>query len=195
MRVITCECVRCGTWFSVQDLLKVRRYCTKECQSSARRLPVTKALYRTRYLTVGHPLNSGSNKILAHRLALWEKIGPGPHPCHYCGVLVDWILSADTRKGALISEHVDRDPANNDQDNLVPSCQRCNILNSRRRVLPDEPHRISTRGTRRRCVVRSCRHCSEEFLAYRSKDPTRGVYCSRSCIAKDKPRRRRERAA
>ena len=62
-------------------------------------------------------------------MVLWEKIGPGSHPCHWCGHLLVWMhgLSAES----LQVDHLDEDRANNDPTNLVPSCHTCNKLRSR----------------------------------------------------------------
>lgn len=193
--MINRKCPWCDLAFQVPWPSHAKKYCSQACSADARRLPVVKGLYRSVYVPVDHPLSNGHCKIQVHRLVLWEKIGPGAHPCSYCGITVRWMPGAGPRRGALVADHVDRDPTNNDPANIVASCQPCNMRNSARMVADNEPHRVTTKGTRRRCISRSCRHCGADFLAYRSKDPTRGRYCSRSCIAKDKPRRRQERAA
>lgn len=72
----------------------------------------------------GHPLARAHNHVLMHRVVLFDKIGPGPHPCHWCQKPVDWEVGLS--ETALIVDHVDWDRANNDPDNLVPSCHRCN---------------------------------------------------------------------
>lgn len=59
-----------------------------------------------------------------HRLVLLARIGPGEHPCHWCGRRLVWGVN-------LVTDHVDFDRANNDPGNLVPACHRCN---SRRAV-------------------------------------------------------------
>lgn len=69
----------------------------------------------------GHPLADSHHKVLAHRKILFDKIGPGEHPCHWCGKLLEW----GGRYG-ICGDHVDNDLTNNDPDNLVPSCLSCN---------------------------------------------------------------------
>lgn len=69
----------------------------------------------------GHPLAHASGRVRIHRAALWEKIGPGSHPCHWCGLTVDWFV-----KPLIQADHVDGDTRNNDPANLVPSCAACN---------------------------------------------------------------------
>lgn len=69
----------------------------------------------------------GRQWIGEHRLVLFEKIGPGEHACHWCGVLVRW--SRHRARDELVVDHLDRDVGNNAPDNLEPSCSRCNLSN------------------------------------------------------------------
>lgn len=46
-----------------------------------------------KYLTgmQDHPLvTNDRGQITEHRVVLYDAIGPGPHPCHWCGKLLDW---------------------------------------------------------------------------------------------------------
>lgn len=75
-----------------------------------------------------HPLAQADGKVYVHRAVLYDKIGTGEHPCHWCKTLVAWL-----RDGALlIPDHVDGNTWNNDPDNLVPSCYSCNITRGKR---------------------------------------------------------------
>lgn len=67
-----------------------------------------------------HPLAAGG-AVPEHRQVLYDKIGPGEHPCHWCGKLLAW-----GGKGGIHADHVDEDVSNNDPANLVASCLRCN---------------------------------------------------------------------
>ncbi len=70
----------------------------------------------------GHPIAFGDGTVLEHRFVLYEKIGPGPHPCHWaCGAILDW-----GGPSGINVDHLDDDKLNNDPDNLVPSCGNCN---------------------------------------------------------------------
>lgn len=71
-----------------------------------------------------HPLAIGGY-VYEHRQVLYDAIGPGPHPCHWCRTDINWVVGRISR-GALVPDHVDGDKANNNIDNLVPSCHRCN---------------------------------------------------------------------
>lgn len=73
-----------------------------------------------------HPVSTPSGHLFQHRAVLWDKIGVGPHPCHWCGVSVNWLPGSGTKAGALVVDHLDDDPANNDPSNLAPSCHGCN---------------------------------------------------------------------
>src|SRR4051794_34080935 len=74
-----------------------------------------------------HPLSPPCGKVPLHRLTLFDKIGPGTHPCYRCKTPVTWSTTSRTGKGVLVTDHVDGDPANNSPENLEPSCQSCNI--------------------------------------------------------------------
>lgn len=67
-----------------------------------------------------HPLSQSSGLVLQHRKVLFQKIGPGPHRCNWCGLIVEWGDS-------LVTDHVDGDRQNNDPSNLVASCISCNV--------------------------------------------------------------------
>jgi hypothetical protein len=80
--------------------------------------------YRYAYIYLyrpGHPIADKTGKVQQHRMVVYDDIGPGPHPCHWCGVLVDW-----GGKAGINVDHLDGDPSNNGRENLVPSCQSCN---------------------------------------------------------------------
>lgn len=73
----------------------------------------------------GHPLANKHGLVYVHRMVLYDKIGPGPHKCRWCGATVRWVLGG-LIKGALVADHLDWDATNNDPSNLVPSCNPCN---------------------------------------------------------------------
>lgn len=64
-----------------------------------------------------HPLAIGKGVVAEHRYVLYEKIGPGTHPCYWCGQPRDW----GGRDGIHV-DHMDNDPLNNEPWNLEPSC-------------------------------------------------------------------------
>lgn len=81
--------------------------------------PLTKSRYPTVSLP-GHPLAWKGGVVRIHRATLYDAIGPGSHPCHWCGKDVTW--GAD-----LVADHVDADTWNNNPSNLVASCATCNV--------------------------------------------------------------------
>jgi hypothetical protein len=150
---------------------------------------------RSRYRQVcvpgGHPLVSpGSQpKVLVHRLVLYNKIGPGPHPCHWCGKPVDWVVGKFQTKGAfkdaLIADHLDDDGKNNDPSNLVPSCHGCNIHRTGNERFAKIPH-IIVNGFRYAAVERTCLYCGKDFLVRPCvihRRPNGGRFCSARCGA------------
>lgn len=74
----------------------------------------------------GHPLARRDGSVALHRFVLYEAIGPGAHPCHWCGTLVEWEQPYPQSVAALVVDHLDWNRANNQLTNLVPSCSRCN---------------------------------------------------------------------
>lgn len=180
-------CGQCGDSFLPrQNHGKLQQFCSQQCAYAARRKPAPKpGQYRMLYLP-GHPLAGKAKYLPEHRVLLWNRIGPGPHPCHYCGTLIDWLPGEYTKKGALGVDHIDRNRANNNPSNLVPSCQACNNRNTSRTVLDEEPFVARANGTRLRGESRDCMACGVKFITYPDPRPNRGLYCSRSC-ARRKP--------
>jgi hypothetical protein len=80
--------------------------------------------YRSVYLP-RHPLAGRGGKVYAHRAALYDKIGCGPHPCHWCAELVDWHPRGHPDE--LHSDHLNGVGDDNRPENLVPSCRGCNV--------------------------------------------------------------------
>lgn len=81
-----------------------------------------------------HPIATKNGRVLLHRAALYDKIGPGEHPCHWCGEIVSWEKSYPKHPDALIVDHLDHDRHNYSPENLVPACNPCN--SQRRRDRP-----------------------------------------------------------
>ncbi len=80
----------------------------------------------------GHPLASEKGWVREHRVVLYETIGPGEHPCHWCGVQVSFSKPYPQHLDGLVVDHLDEDTSNNDPANLVPSCAVCNLGRSSR---------------------------------------------------------------
>ena len=177
-RPVAHSCERCGVTF-IRVPTKSGRYCSKECAYAARRKEDPTA--RRMVYRPGHPLTLNSPYIPEHRVILYAEIGPGSHSCHHCGVPVQWLPGGKCGAGVLIVDHLDRNPLNNSLDNLAPSCQRCNILNSERAVQDHESFRVTRKGTRLRGEARSCEWCGSGFVAHPDSRPNRGRFCSRSC--------------
>lgn len=80
----------------------------------------------------GHALAHKTGWAFEQRLVLYAKIGPGAHPCHWCGTRVTWDARYPARIDALVADHVDGDKLNNAPENLMPSCNPCNTKWSQR---------------------------------------------------------------
>lgn len=76
-----------------------------------------------------HPLARGG-EVMEHRKVLYDNIGPGPHECHWndrfgCGKTeLSWWGQG------LVVDHLDENKLNNNLENLVPSCNMCNLHRS-----------------------------------------------------------------
>lgn len=79
--------------------------------------------YKTRYAP-GHPLASKHGTVYVHRQVLYDTIGPGPHPCHWCSKQLDWLPKGYAT--AIQVDHLNGDGADNIPENLVASCGPCN---------------------------------------------------------------------
>lgn len=185
------SCETCGKPFTTlfrKLALNQGRFCSLQCAGMARR----NGSPTTRYAFVhrpDHPLWTGQ-KIPEHRILLYDKLGPGPHPCHWCGEMVDWMPGNATRHGSLVVDHLDNDGRNNALENLVPSCHTCNVRRGmRHRMIPDDVLTIDNphgRG-KRRVEVRICQTCGVEFMfATFDTRPNRGRFCSMSCARRGK---------
>lgn len=72
----------------------------------------------------GHPVATKSGVLYEHRRRLFDLIGGGSHPCHWCKDDVSWDVGKGPQK--LVVDHLDNDKENNETTNLVPSCHSCN---------------------------------------------------------------------
>lgn len=82
--------------------------------------------YLVRVDPAPHPTASVDGRTYVHRAVLYDTIGPGSHPCHWCSKPVTWELSWPSSKDALVVDHLDNSKTNNEPANLVPSCGPCN---------------------------------------------------------------------
>lgn len=199
---VTQNCETCGGQFRTHGSQTKRgrgKYCSRRCYYDSQRRIRKESLARRMRKAKGHPIAPPSGTVAVARLVLYDKIGPGRHPCHWCGDPIEW-LTGQSQPGAIFADHVDFDPANDDPSNLVPSCNVCNAhrqqSGKRALIAGDEPI-VYVNGRRRRAVGRTCEYCGEAFLAPASVLlPTqngKGRFCSRSC-ARRRPRKRAVKA-
>lgn len=119
-----------------------------------------------------HPLAMPSQRgaVQEHRVVLYEAIGPGEHPCHWCGAAVSWETAFPD---GLVVDHLDGDRLNNERGNLVPSCMVCNCQRpARTRTHCGRGHELNELNTyvhRSGGVTRrTCRACRRLTLAARA---------------------------
>ncbi len=132
-----------------------------------------------------HPLATVRGVVRLHRAVLYEKIGPGTHPCHWCGKALRWVTQLEgksTPPDAILGDHLDGDIQNNSPKNLVPSCNGCNSLRRRGwRIQDGELFLVDERGDRVRAVEVECAYCRAKFLARPRKARK---FCGKSCSGK-----------
>jgi len=176
---MTRTCVICSAEFTVYDRYRPARTCSPSCSAKLARSKRPPAPHRYRSIPApGHPLANGVGYVQEHRAVLYAKIGPGTHPCHWCGIPVTWQRGVP-RRGRLLVDHVDGSLRNNDPANLVPSCSGCNANRTHPTAIrTDEVFGVGGDGKRYRAERRRCAHCGDLFLR-RLGSTSR--YCSRRC--------------
>jgi hypothetical protein len=130
--VPACERQPRQRWLCQMHARRVRKNGDIGSADSLRRADGTGTVRSDGYVVLtlpNHPLTRIANRVLLHRVVLYDLIGSGPHACHWCGRSVDWTvgLAGD----ALVADHLDHDTTNNDPANLVPSCHACNSARTR----------------------------------------------------------------
>lgn len=125
-------CQMCGQDFRPVNnpVGRRQRFCSQRCYGDFRRVPDHLRTGREFVRRPGHPLATKNGHILRYRVVLYDAIGPGPHPCHWCGRPVDWVVRKGSGQGrdALAVDHLDGNERNDVLDNLVASCNECNAL-------------------------------------------------------------------
>lgn len=133
-----------------------------------------------------HPLAPPSGRLPEHRVILYEKIGPGPHPCHWCKKTLVWEKATRTEDGTITTDHLDENTRNNDPANLVPSCHTCNVERARDKRFTDGLFVINAQsGVREKAVERTCETCTKTFLIatkFVKQKKNAGRFCSRLCM-------------
>jgi hypothetical protein len=168
-------CAHCGDPFELrtEPSLQGQRYCSKRCGAQARSA-VGVTAYATIYLPE-HPLAMRNGSVAAHRLALWEKIGPDDHPCHWCNRMLAWFAAP-----RILVDHLNAQGRDNRPDNIVPACRRCNSARTSQRI-PNDELKIFAHGKWHRARTITCAHCGVPRLIRRNRA---GRFCSRACASR-----------
>lgn len=168
--------------------MKPVSYCSSACAYKAAKLE--KPTARRNVYLPDHVLAGVNGYVAEHRLVLFEKIGLGPHACHWCGKPINWTskLVGTGHPGMLVADHVNCDGLDNRPENLEPACQGCNATRWHA-IQPGELFVVDRNGKRRRAETMTCGTCTKTFVAaLDNRRPGAPRYCSRSC-ARRVPRR------
>lgn len=187
------ECGTCGIAFAPRRG-RESKYCSRTCYAeSLRGTKVDGVAHRTRTLK-GHPIAPPCGVLAVARINLYEKIGPGPHACNWCGIEVDWNRGRHA-PGNLIADHLNWDATDDAPGNLVASCNLCNThrhAHGAGLIGAEEPT-VIWGGSSTRAVERACEYCGSAFLTIPAEvKKGKGRFCSRSC-ARRAPRRPQSR--
>lgn len=192
-------CQWCEKQFCVKPSVAKRgdaKCCSRSCAANLQWMTQRKGVGYRDIRAIGHPLANKNGTAREHRIILFDRIGPGSHPCHWCGKAVTWRYpGADWGTprgcGVLITDHLDGDKRDNSPDNLVPSCHRCNVWRNPPQVPIEEGELfiVKANGERCRAVKRLCERCSAEFLVRKTPSRLRDArFCSMSCAARSRGR-------
>jgi len=170
-------CLTCGVSFD--PTRTGQRYCSTTCAGAAKRVPVERQKHRYESFVLPHDCAIGKRDVIVplHRWVLLDKIGPGPHACHWCAKPLTWTGRPDH----ITADHLDRNTHNNRPENLVPACHGCNVWRQHPDRIKDGELFVVNGSGRARAVERVC-PCGRRFLFIPSdKRPHVGRFCSRSC--------------
>lgn len=180
MDPIACE--TCQRLFTPRQKGRPNRFCSRPCYGESLKGPQRMGVAHRTKTAKGHPLAPPSGVVAVARLVLFDQIGPGEHPCNWCGVTLKWATGR-TLDG-IVADHLNHDPTNDNPDNIVASCNSCN---AHRRRNGDAPRiqegelTVLRNGRPTRAVKRYCNYCEAEFLTVPAEVRNgKGLYCSRS---------------
>jgi hypothetical protein len=171
-------CEWCGGEFETHPSRAKRgrgRFCSLSCRTHSQWASkgLTDPSGYKRVRVRGHPLAGADGVVAEHRVVLYERVGPGLHPCHWCGALLEWRVDRN-RVGQIIADHLDGDIHNNDPENLVPACHSCNALREHPKIIGDaELFIVKRNGTRHRASPARMLGMRLRFSSSRSRQATR----------------------
>jgi hypothetical protein len=182
-------CVGCSIVFTPKHpnaaKFNQQRFCSTTCANQRHRIDpsLQKGRYETTVLPDTCLLGPKGLSVPVNRLLLFQRIGPGPHECHWCRTHIEWRHGARNAPNTIVSDHVDGNKRNNAPDNIVPSCCKCNLWRANPlRIRHGELVVTHPNGTRTRAVMVKCGHCGKEFpKSVTAMKAGRRHACSRSC--------------
>lgn len=172
-------------------------FCSSPCYGkNLSKRPKKEGVERRMVTRRDHPIAPPSGVISCARVTLYEKLGPGEHPCNWCGVALTWHPESRYSPNALLADHLNHDPTDDEAGNLVASCNACNGHRRRRgdsKLISSKEPTVLRGGKPTRAVERRCNICGDLILIAWAdlKHPMGGRFCSPSCRMKHTQQRRR----
>jgi uncharacterized Zn-finger protein len=121
IRPSTCRVENCQGKYKAKNLCETHYQRFRKYGSTEAREHPRLAAHRYRQVVRrGHPLAcKTTERVLEHRLVMFEAIGFGRVACVWCGKPIAFKLG-------LVVDHLDHNRQNNIETNLLPSCVSCN---------------------------------------------------------------------
>lgn len=121
-------CDQCNKQYRPRQRVKPSRFCSKTCGYEWQR--EQKAKNPRSVYVPNHPLCGVNGYLAKSRFILYEKIGPGLHPCTWCKKPLVWQKGLSSN--GIEADHLNWNRLDDQPNNLVPSCGVCNKRRQRR---------------------------------------------------------------
>ena len=139
----SCEYVKCENIIQAGPVRKDRKFCSITCSKLSRKSSSNIFNFNTDYLRVAGPIvndhsifSTSGPWVRLHVIVAYDKYGPGPHQCYWCQRKIDWYFGNShnswiSGEYKVVVDHLNTVKIDNRSENLVLSCNPCNLRRSR----------------------------------------------------------------
>lgn len=116
-----------------------------------------------------HPAVAKNGWVRVHVMAAYDKYGPGPHSCHWCGKAINWYFGQRTGENGtqkIIVDHLNWVTIDCRSENLVLSCGFCNWTRGRDGL--DHEERSRKTGINSKNIAVRCTGCNRDWTSFQS---------------------------